>query len=239
VIGPTTLHGGIIAAGEGRRLRGAGFDMPKPLVPVAGVPLIESAIGNFVAAGIPSLVIIVNEQARECVEHVRSRFPALDVEFIVKTTRSSLESFFEVVGHRAAGRMLVATVDAVCPAEDFARFAAAAALRPPDAVVLGVTPLVADEDPVWVNVAEGGLVKGLGGSAGRFVTAGFYLVPPRLRRMDRPAGLARLRDFLAWLVARGEPVYAEIIDQVVDVDRGEDVMLAETLRTAPGGAAKR
>ena len=36
------LAGGIIAAGEGRRLREAGYTVPKPLVPVAGVPLIES-----------------------------------------------------------------------------------------------------------------------------------------------------------------------------------------------------
>ncbi len=61
-----TLLGGIIAAGEGSRLRAAGFSMPKPLVPVGGVPLIESVIRNFLAAGITSLVIIVNDEARAC-----------------------------------------------------------------------------------------------------------------------------------------------------------------------------
>lgn len=35
------LVGGIIAAGEGSRLRRDGFVMPKPMVPIAGVPLIE------------------------------------------------------------------------------------------------------------------------------------------------------------------------------------------------------
>ena len=213
--------------------------MPKPLVPVAGVPLIESAIANFLAARIGSLVIIVNEQARACVEHVRSRFPTLEVEFIVKTTRSSLDSFFEVAGHPAPGPMLISTVDALCTAEDFARFAAAAARRPPDVVVLGVTPFVADENPVWVNLDGAGLVNALGGGAGPFVTAGFYLLPERLRRMRRPVGLARLRDFLGWLVARGEPVYAEIIERVVDVDRGQDVVLAEALRAERAGTAKR
>ena len=33
------LAGGIIAAGEGSRLRQAGFPVPKPMVRVAGVPL--------------------------------------------------------------------------------------------------------------------------------------------------------------------------------------------------------
>ena len=48
----TPLGGGIIAAGEGRRLREDGFAMPKPLVPVAGVPLIEATLRNFLAAGV-------------------------------------------------------------------------------------------------------------------------------------------------------------------------------------------
>jgi hypothetical protein len=46
------LAGGIIAAGEGSRLRQSGFAMPKPMVPIAGVPLIESVIRNFRAARI-------------------------------------------------------------------------------------------------------------------------------------------------------------------------------------------
>ena len=82
-------RGGIIAAGEGSRLRATGFSMPKPLVPVAGVPLIEWVIGNFRTAGITSLVMIVNEQSHACRDWVQSRFPDLDIEVIVKTTASS------------------------------------------------------------------------------------------------------------------------------------------------------
>ena len=108
------LAGGIIAAGEGSRLRQSGFAMPKPMVPIAGVPLIESVIRNFRAAGIGPLAIIVNEQERPCVDWVRNRFPGLDVDFIVKTTASSLESFGEVIHRHPGGRMLVSTVDAWC-----------------------------------------------------------------------------------------------------------------------------
>src|SRR2546426_6634046 len=63
--------------------------MPKPMVPIAGVPLIESVIRNFRAAGIAPLAVIVNEQERACVDWVKARFPDLDVEFIVKTDRKS------------------------------------------------------------------------------------------------------------------------------------------------------
>ena len=226
------LTGGIIAAGEGRRLREDGWPMPKPLVPVAGVPLLASAVGNFAAAGITSIVVIVNESEGECVEWARGRFPGVDLRFIVKTTASSLESFLEVARHPSGavrGPLLISTVDAWCPPADFARFVEAARRRPPDATVLGVTPLVADESPLWARLAPDGRITGLGGPSGDVVTAGFYLVPERVRRLVPPPGLGRLRAFLGWLVRAGEPVYGELIPTVVDVDRSSDVALAEGL----------
>jgi NDP-sugar pyrophosphorylase family protein len=224
------LRGGIIAAGEGSRLRQAGYAMPKPMVPVAGVPLIESVLRNFRAAGIASLVVIVNEQERECAEWIRARFPDLDLELIVKTTRSSLESFGEVTAR--GGRMLVSTVDAWCREADFVRFVEAALRRPEEATVLAVTPLVADEKPLRVSVDSAGRVTRVGGDTGDLVTAGMYLVPARLQTLSPPAGLARLRDFLTWLAEAGEPLYGEVIETVVDVDRAEDIALAEALAQA-------
>jgi NDP-sugar pyrophosphorylase family protein len=226
------LAGGIIAAGEGSRLRAAGFPMPKPLVPVAGVPLIETVIANFRAAGVGPLVAIVNEDERGVPDWVSARFPHLDVEFIVKTTRSSLESFQEVLGRAPAGRVLVSTVDAWCREADFVRFVRAAQGRPQDATVLAVTPLVADENPLRVCLDAAGRVTSIGGSRGHLVTAGIYLVSERTRSLRPPAGLARLREFLAWLAETGEPVYGEVIEAVVDVDRADDVALAEALALA-------
>jgi len=226
------LTGGIIAAGEGSRLRRAGFAMPKPMVPIAGVPLIESVIRNFRAARIAPLAVIVNEQERACVDWVKARFPDLDVEFIVKTTRSSLESFGEVIARHPGGRILVSSVDAWCVEADFVRFVEAAVRRPAEATVLAVTPLVADENPLRVSMSTDGRVTDVGGDAGDLVTAGIYLVPERVRTLRAPAGLGRLREFLAWLARSGAPVYGEVIERVVDVDRAEDVALAETLALA-------
>lgn len=228
------LTGGIIAAGEGRRLREDGWPMPKPLVPVAGVPLLETVVRNLAGAGITSIVAIVNEAERECVEWARGRFPDVDLRFIVKTTASSLESFLEVVRDATpagspAGRRLISTVDAWCAPADFARFVSAARRRPADATVLALTPLVADESPLWVRRASDGRITALGEATGDLVTAGLYLVPERLRNLTPPAGLGRLREFLAWLVHAGEPVYGEVIPTVVDVDRSSDVALAESL----------
>ncbi|MGH7645664.1 MAG: nucleotidyltransferase family protein [Gemmatimonadales bacterium] len=229
------LLGGIIAAGEGRRLRQAGWAVPKPMVLVAGVPLIESAIRNFIAAGITRLSIIVNERERDCATWVRGRFPELDLRLTVKTTASSLESFREVAGGPGPGRMLVSTVDAWCRAADFTRFVEAALSRPRGATVLAVTPLVADEEPLGVVVDAEGRITAVGGRAPSLVTAGIYLVSERVRRIEPPVGLGRLREHLAWLVASGEPMYGDVIETVVDVDRADDVALAETLAARPSG----
>lgn len=238
-MGEPILRGGILAAGAGSRLRDAGWTVPKPMVPVAGAPLIEGVIRNFIAAGVPSLTIILNEEERDCVEWVRARFPDLDLRFIVKTTRSSLESFLEVTTAIATGRALISTVDAWCPEPDFVEFVAAARRFPYDAVVLGVTPFVADERPLWVSLDATGRVTRLGGSAGELVTAGLYLVPARIAILSPPPGLGSLRDFLAWLVQQGGPVFGAVIKTVVDVDRADDVALAEAMaqRAARGASS--
>ena len=222
------MKGGIIAAGDGSRLKAGGYAMPKALVEVGGVPLIEAAISNFQAAGVETLVVIVNEQSRACVDWVRRRFPALDVDFIVKSTRSSLESFLEVGARLGAGPALVSTVDAWCRPADFVRFVQAGVRRLPEGSTLGVTPLVADEKPLWATVGGDGRITRLGEGAGPMVTAGFYLLSAAARAATPPTGLARLRDYLGWLAER-QPLYAEVIDTVVDVDRPDDVALAEKI----------
>lgn len=128
--------------------------------------------------------------------------------------------------------MLVSTVDAWCRPADFMRFVEAAMDRPPGATVLAVTPLVADEKPLWVDLDAAGRVLALGGSAGAFVTAGMYLVPEDVRRLTPPGELGRLRELLMWLHRQGHPMYGHVIPKVVDVDRAEDVALAEALERA-------
>jgi NDP-sugar pyrophosphorylase family protein len=233
------LRGGIIAAGEGSRLRRDGFTVPKPMVAVGGVPLIESVVENFVAAGVRALTVILNEDERACAAWLRARFAALDLRVLVKTTASSLESFAEITAAAPPGRMLVSTVDAWCPPAAFRAFVDAAARRPADATVLAVTPLVADEKPLWVARGADGRVLRVGGARGDAVTAGLYLVSPRARALARTPGLGRLREYLAWLVEAGEPVYAETMPDVVDVDRAEDVALAEAMLQARRAGAGR
>src|SRR5262249_46875390 len=118
-------------------------------------------------------------------------------------------------------------------------FVEAARKRPAGASVLAVTPCVADEKPVWVNVDGAGRITDLGGSSGMQVTAGMYMLSERARAA-RPPALGRLREFLRWLLEHGETMYAETIETVVDVDCASDIALAEALAVAgPGRTSGR
>jgi NDP-sugar pyrophosphorylase family protein len=230
----TMTAGGILAAGEGSRLRRDGWRVSKPLVPIGGVPLVQRAIENMQAAGIKRIGVLFNEEEVDCVRFVQTRFPAehTGVEVRVKTTASSFETFQELSAALPEGRALFQTVDAWCRTEDFCRFALSADATPDDATVLAVTTLVDDERPLWTRCeagADGGAVLEIGGATGDCATAGFYAFSPRARRFAARSNADRLRTFLGRLLEAGEPILAVPVADVVDVDRGRDVETAEAL----------
>lgn len=55
----------ILAAGRGERLRPLTDDIPKPLIPVAGKPLIVYHLENLASMGITDIVINVSHQAKK------------------------------------------------------------------------------------------------------------------------------------------------------------------------------
>lgn len=227
----TLATGGILAAGEGSRLKRDGWDL-KPLVSVAGVSLLEHTLGNFQAAGIRRVSIIFNETEEECARIARERFPEIDLDIVIRTTASSYESYRTIAPRLGTGAALVSTIDAWCPQESFVAFVDAASAAS-DATVLAVTRFVEDERPLWVSIDPSGRVTGVGGGSGDAVTAGIYVFSESARRRA-PADLPRLRDYLAWLVQNGEPVRAIEIPKVVDVDRAVDVAAAEEMARGSG-----
>jgi NDP-sugar pyrophosphorylase family protein len=231
--------GGILAAGEGSRLRRDGYSVAKPLVCVAGVPLVEHAIENFSGAGIAPLAIIFNESEEDCVRFVRRRFPDLGLDIAVRTTASTLESFREISSRLPAGRILIATVDAWCPPEAFLQFVSEAVSLSEAETAVAVTRPTDDDRPLRVRWERGDQrILEIGGEAGDGVTAGIFLFSERARRADGPPLLGRLRDLLRWLVETGEPFRAIPIGDVVDVDRGGDVDLADALAGRAAGVAR-
>lgn len=221
------LQGGIIAAGVGSRLRADGYRVSKPMVPVAGRPLIDLALDRFRAVGIRRLTIIINDRSDDCRQWLSDHGRDFDLDIIVRATPSSYASFQLVVDRLARAPAVITTIDAIMPVNDFLTFVKSATGLAKDAVVLGLTDYVDDENPLWATLdAADGHIRQLGGNVGTHVTAGLYWLPAQ-RPAEPAIGFARLRDYLGWLVAEHQPVYGIVLPRVFDIDRARDIVAAE------------
>jgi len=220
------LRGGVIAAGHGTRLKRDGYRVSKPMTPVGGRPLIGHALDRFRWVGIRQATVIVNEDSDDCRRWLDDHADGLDLDVIVRTTPSSYASFALVAARLAGAPAVITTVDAIVAPGAFRHFVKSAAGFPDDAIVLGVTGHVDDDNPLWATLDEHGHIRRVGGGQGSHVTAGVYWLPAQ--RIAAPsARFSRLRDYLKWLVDEGRPVYGVVLPLVFDIDRAHDVEAAE------------
>ncbi|MDP1026318.1 nucleotidyltransferase family protein [Sphingomonas sp. KR1UV-12] len=78
----------VMAAGLGKRMRPLTISRPKPLVEVAGKPLIDHVFDRLRAVGIERVVVNVHYLADSLEAHLRRRYP--DMEVIVSDERDRL-----------------------------------------------------------------------------------------------------------------------------------------------------
>jgi NDP-sugar pyrophosphorylase family protein len=231
------LIAGIIAAGEGSRLRSEGISLPKPLVPVDGVPLIERLLNIFVKHGIREVACIVNEYSLEVKEFVESKRFGVPVHFIVKTTPSSMHSLFALAPLLKDGRFLLSTVDSIFFENEFDQFLKAGQQRSSADGVLAVTKFIDDENPLYAELdASNRIVSFRKSGIETWTTGGLYIFSPRIFRETETAlrrGVERLRNFLGFLLEQGYVLEGFPFSKIVDVDHAHDIVTAENLlRTA-------
>jgi len=241
---------GIIAAGWGERL---GQQRPKALTPVGGRALIDFVLDGLQAAGVERVVCIVNEAACAVLPYVDGQKRPLAVEWIVKTTPSSMHSFWIVLERLArtgGGPHFLTTVDSVCAPGAYAQFARGCELFDEADVCLGLTRYIDDEKPLRVAMAgsEGtGLMPArIGddpeafsivamtntGFDSEFVTSGFYAARSDILKEKEAALAAKytaLRQYLGHLLKYGYRFYGVPLPTIVDVDRAADIAAAEAL----------
>ena len=238
--GPSSIgtRAGIIAAGRGERLRTSGGAALKPLVRVDGRPLIDRVLSSIAEAGPDEVIVIVNEASLAVRDHVeQARWP-FAVRWIVESTPSSMHSFLRVLEALSErgdpGPFLMSTVDTIAPAGAYGAFAEYARTADAD-VVLALTRVIGDDRPLLVDVDEATMqVLGVGDESRRrtFCTAGCYSVRASAlaeAAAARHDGLSALRQFLGRLVSRGYRVMGAEMPACVDVDRPDDVGIAEAL----------
>jgi len=226
------MKAALIAAGHGERLRESGIEVPKPLVPIAGRPLIDHVLGGVAAAGLSEVACIFNEDFDAVEEHCRKVDHGLHLEIVRRTTPSSMESLFTLAPYVRDSRFLLLTVDAIFGPDVLPNFLAEAARSEGADGVLAVNSFIDDEKPLRVVLDDDGRITALGpeAAASPVITAGFYVFEPGIFAEIEAARRARftaLRQFLGHLLGQGYRLAGATVPKTVDVDRPEDIATAE------------
>ena len=227
------MHYAIIAAGEGSRLAQEGIALPKPLVRLCGEPMIQRLINIFVRCNAQSISIIVNEHMTEVREFLESLTLPVPLNLVVKTTPSSMHSFWHLSQVLPQGKFCLTTVDTIFREPDFARYIEAFEADDESDGLWAVTPFIDDEKPLYVDVDDQMHITAFRDKpwdGARYVSGGVYaLTAKAFSTLNRciEQGISRMRNFQRALVADGLRLKAYSIDKIVDVDHAADIATAQ------------
>lgn len=226
----------IIAAGEGSRLAQEGVQKPKPLVELNGEPMVERLMRIFERCNAESISIIVNEHMTQVREFLDTLHLDVPLNIVVKTTPSSMHSFWELSKVMQPGKFCLTTVDTIFREPDFARYIAAFEADEVHDGLWAVTPYVDDEKPLYVEVPDESTMRITaftdkpGPEGARYVSGGIYAMSDKAFAVfDRciEQGISRMRNFQRALIEAGFNLKAYSIDKIVDVDHASDIATAQ------------
>lgn len=224
----------IIAAGEGSRLAQEGVAKPKPLVELNGEPMIGRLISIFAKNNAESISIIVNEEMKEVQEYLNSIKDKYSLNILVKSTPSSMHSFFELSRIMKPGKFCLTTVDTIFKENDFVNYIKAFESDNVYDGMMAVTPYIEDEKPLYVETDDEMNIVAFRDSAwneAKFISGGIYALNTKAIGVLEDCmkqGVSRMRNYQRALVAAGLRLKAYAIPKIIDVDHAGDIPVAET-----------
>ena len=223
----------IIAAGEGSRLAQEGIKWPKPLVKLNGIALIDRLIDVFLRNNASSINIIVNEQMTEVQDHLKALQLPVPFHLLIKSTPSSMHSFYELSQVWQGEEVCLTTVDTIFREEEFSGYIQAFRQEKTLDGLMAVTDYIDDEKPLYVQTNEQlDIVNFLDRSNGdcRYISGGIYcLRKPAIGVLKKAIdeGMSRMRNYQRQLIAEGLRLKAYPFSKIIDVDHAEDIVKAE------------
>lgn len=224
----------IISAGEGSRLAQEGVQLPKPLVQLNGMAMIDRLIHIFAKNGAEQVVVIINNEVAQTKEHLAllKKVSEVPLEVIVKTTPSSMHSFYELSTYLKDDKFCLTTVDTIFREEEFSRFIEAFKASDKDGL-MAVTDYIDDEKPLYISTDEELNITGFHDARTPdccYISGGIYcLTPKSIDTLQRcmENGMSRMRNFQRQLVADGLHLGAYPFSKILDVDHASDIEKAE------------
>jgi len=222
---------GIIAAGEGSRLKQDGVSTLKPLVKVDGIAVLERLLLQYHSIDISEAYCIINEESLAVKEFIERLKLPISVYFHIKTTPSSMHSLFELGQYLQDDCFLLSTVDSIFDTGELEGFMASARMLNADGL-LAVTHPSDDDNPLWVELDDSGRIMAFREprETEPLVTGGLYFFSPRVldcRGKALSRDMSRLRNFLKLLLEEGYLLRGYRFKKMVDLDHAADIQLAE------------
>lgn len=227
------MHYAIIAAGEGSRLAQEGVEKPKPLVELNGEPMIMRLMNIFMRCNAESISVIINDfmpEVKSFLENVEIDIP---LNVVVKSTPSSMHSFWELSKVIKPGKFCLTTVDTIFREEDFAKYIEAFEADKRNDGLWAVTPFIEDEKPLYVDVNRCMKIKAFCDEpfdGAKYVSGGVYAMTDKAFPVLNECienGISRMRNFQRALIAAGMKLKAYSIDKIIDVDHASDIDVAQ------------
>ena len=224
----------IISAGEGSRLSQEGSQLPKPLVEINGKAMIDRLVDIFIANGAEQIVIIINNEVQMTKNHLaklKAKSP-VPVEVVVKTTPSSMHSFFELSRYLKDDKFCLTTVDTIFGEDEFSKYITEFKSSDKDGL-MAVTDYIDDEKPLYISTDENLKITGFHDTMTegcKYISGGIYcLTPKAVSTLERciEKRMSRMRNFQRELVADGFDLKAYPFTKILDVDYVSDIAKAE------------
>lgn len=232
------MHYAIIAAGEGSRLAQEGVARPKPLVELGGEPMIMRLFNIFCRCNAESISVIINDFMPEVKDFLDSLTLDVPLNVVIKSTPSSMHSFWELSKVMKPGKFCLTTVDTIFREDDFARYIAAFEADDKHDGLWAVTPFIEDEKPLYVDVDCCMNIKAFCDKpfdGAKYVSGGVYAMSDKafpVLNQCIEAGVSRMRNFQRALVEAGMKLKAFSIDKIIDVDHASDIEVAQNFINA-------
>ena len=195
--------------------------------------MIGRLINIMLRCNAQSISIIVNEHMTEVREYLESLTLPVPLNLVVKTTPSSMHSFWHLSRVIPQGKFCLTTVDTIFREEDFKGYIEAFETDTAHDGMWAVTPFVDDEKPLWVDVDDEMNITAFKDKAwegAKYVSGGVYAMTDNAFRVLDDCieqNISRMRNFQRALVAAGQHLQAYSIEKIVDVDHADDIATAE------------
>lgn len=211
-----------------------GVQLPKPLVQLNGVAMIDRLIHIFAQNGAEEVVVIINNEVPLTKAHLHEleKNSEVPLRVVVKTTLSSMHSFYELSRYLKDDRFCLTTVDTIFREEEFARFIEAFKAYDGDGM-MAVTDYIDDEKPLYIGTDASNRITGFYDSLQpdtRYISGGIYCLSPQsIVTLEKcmAQGMSRMRNFQRQLVADGLQLKAYPFSKILDVDHADDIVKAE------------